>query len=471
MDRGIPVFPCPLYYVFLIDAFVDAYNNRTETLGWFWPQTAVHLLQLQIKGTGISSCFFEQHNYKEPDLVSLHSLRDANNMEVLCLEHEIKLPSSCQVAIAIFSFSLTSWDFSSRNFCVATLPSILDSLSESNLSECVAVAVSTAKMLEWGVAVSDNIWIEDRVGTTAMFKEMVSISVGFTISIYNVHDGNSSSTPELTRLCGTELPSPINSSSNQLYIKLRTDGSVNAGGFIASYNSMCHNIFFSHQHQGVIESLNFPNSYPGNSLCSWTIQASSGNTINYTFTAFQLEATSSCNYDYIKLYNGPNEQAPLIGAFCGNTPPAASSTTSSALTLVFRTDSSISMSGFQMMWYQNGCGGNIGGPSGSISSPGYPNRYPENRECIWYVTSTPGSSITLNILEFDVEFHENCNYDVLEVYGGPDLQAPRLARLCSTTSSPMQVSSTGNLLTVRFKSDAYVSGRGFNANWAEVQGG
>lgn len=35
----------------------------------------------------------------------------------------------------------------------------------------------------------------------------------------------------------------------------------------------------------------------------------------------------------------------------------------------------------------------------------------------------------------------------------------------------MQVSSTGNLLTVRFKSDAYVSGRGFNASWTEVQGG
>lgn len=58
-----------------------------------------------------------------------------------------------------------------------------------------------------------------------------------------------------------------------------------------------------------------------------------------------------------------------------------------------------------------------------------------------------------------------------QVYGGPDLSAPQLAKLCSTTSSPMQVSSTGNLITVRFKSDAYVSGRGFNASWAEVQGG
>lgn len=57
------------------------------------------------------------------------------------------------------------------------------------------------------------------------------------------------------------------------------------------------------------------------------------------------------------------------------------------------------------------------------------------------------------------------------MYGGPDLSAPQLAKLCTTTSSPLQVSSTGNLLTVRFKSDAYVSGRGFNASWAEVQGG
>ncbi|XP_015224558.1 PREDICTED: cubilin-like, partial [Cyprinodon variegatus] len=179
----------------------------------------------------------------------------------------------------------------------------------------------------------------------------------------------------------------------------------------------CHGVVYSHRHQGVIESLNFPNNYPANGLCSWTIQASTGNTINYTFNAFQLEATSSCSFDYIKLYNGPDEQAPLIGAFCGNTPPPASSTTGSALTVVFRSDSSISMAGFQMMWYQNGCGGDLHGPSGSISSPGYPNKYPENRECIWYVTTSPGSSITMTIHEFDVEFHADCNYDVLEDFG------------------------------------------------------
>uniref|UniRef100_A0A4W6F2P1 Cubilin n=1 Tax=Lates calcarifer TaxID=8187 RepID=A0A4W6F2P1_LATCA len=286
-----------------------------------------------------------------------------------------------------------------------------------------------------------------------------------------VYDGNSSSAPELARLCGSQPPSTFSASSNQLYVKLRTDSSVSTGGFLASYTSNCSGMLIANRHRGVVESLNFPNDYPANSFCSWTIQATTGNTINYTFTTFQLEATSSCNYDYVKLYNGPNNQAPLIGTFCGYTPPPANSTTSSALTMVFRSDSSVSMSGFQMMWYQNGCGGELSGPSGSFNSPDYPNRYPENRECIWYITTSAGSSITLTIHEFDVEFHQDCNYDVLEVYGGPDLSAPQLAKLCSTTSSPMQVSSTGNLITVRFKSDAYVSGRGFNASWAEVQGG
>lgn len=65
--------------------------------------------------------------------------------------------------------------------------------------------------------------------------------------------------------------------------------------------------------------------------------------------------------------------------------------------------------------YHAGCGGDFFGPTGSFNSPGYPNKYPENRECIWYIRTSPGSSITLTINEFDVEFHPNCHYDVLEV--------------------------------------------------------
>lgn len=62
-----------------------------------------------------------------------------------------------------------------------------------------------------------------------------------------------------------------------------------------------------------------------------------------------------------------------------------------------------------------GCGEELSGPSGSFYSPGYPSRYPSNRECIWYIHTAPGSSIQLTIQEFDIEYHQNCSYDVLEV--------------------------------------------------------
>lgn len=66
-----------------------------------------------------------------------------------------------------------------------------------------------------------------------------------------------------------------------------------------------------------------------------------------------------------------------------------------------------------------GCGAELLGATGSFNSQGYPNRYPENRECIWYISTAAGSSVTLTIHEFDVEYHQDCNYDVLEVSRAP----------------------------------------------------
>jgi cubilin len=60
-------------------------------------------------------------------------------------------------------------------------------------------------------------------------------------------------------------------------------------------------VLIANQARGEIESLNYPNTYPHNSLCSWTIQASMGNTINYTFMTFDLEGTSVCSFDYVKV--------------------------------------------------------------------------------------------------------------------------------------------------------------------------
>ncbi|XP_067863171.1 cubilin [Heptranchias perlo] len=284
-----------------------------------------------------------------------------------------------------------------------------------------------------------------------------------------VYNGNDISSQLLAKLCGNQMPAPILSTRNTMYIKLRTDSSVTAGGFFAKYTHICQGVIIANRSHGILESTDFPQPYPPKQDCNWTIQVKARNTINYTFTAFSL----NFHLVWLKLYDGPSAQSRLIGTFHGNTLPPAGRTSGASLHVAFHSDSSFSGNGFQMLWFQNGCGGELIGPKGGFTSPGYPNRYPHNQECIWFIQGDSGSSIELTIHEFDMEHRQACNFGVLEVYGGPDITSVRLAQLCSTRppNNPLVVSSTGNALTVRFKTNSNGNGRGFNATWQQRAGG
>uniref|UniRef100_A0A8D2IQV5 Cubilin n=1 Tax=Varanus komodoensis TaxID=61221 RepID=A0A8D2IQV5_VARKO len=288
-----------------------------------------------------------------------------------------------------------------------------------------------------------------------------------------VYDGNSSSFKMLGKFCGNQIPPTIRSTRDRVYIKLRTDRSLGGGGFLVRYKQICQGIIIANHSQGILESLNYPNKYPSDTKCNWTIQTTMGNTLNYSFTALSTKGGANCERDHVKLYDGPNDQSTLIGTFCGDADLPSGGTTSSSLHVVFFSDKIDESTGFQMLWHVNGCGEELSGTSGSFHSPGYPSKYPHNRECHWYIHTAPGSSIQLTIVEFDIEYHTSCNYDVLEIYGGPDFSSPRLAQLCAPRSpqNPLHISSTGNMIAIRFKTDRTLHGKGFNATWQEIAGG
>ncbi|XP_066440814.1 cubilin [Eleutherodactylus coqui] len=288
-----------------------------------------------------------------------------------------------------------------------------------------------------------------------------------------VYNGNSTNSNLLAKLCGDAHPAPLRSTTNALYVKLRTDIARPFSGFLANYRQVCEGVLISYRSQGILESLNYPDPFPVDRHCNWTIQTTMGNTISYSFRTFQLE-DYLCLHEYVKLYDGPNDQSRLIGTYCGDRMPPSDTTNGTTLYVVFVSDSYMARKrGFQLSWSVNGCGEDLSGPNGTFTSPDYPMRYPNNRECIWYITTSPGSSIEISILDFDIEYHSTCNYDVLEIYGGPELSSPRLAQLCTSRApgNPLRVSSTGNAATVRFKTDTYGSGKGFKAAWREVPGG
>ena len=94
---------------------------------------------------------------------------------------------------------------------------------------------------------------------------------------------------------------------------------------------------------GTITSPNYPDDYPSSSLCWYNITSPNDLVVSLDITDFQLESS----YDYLYVYDGPNEGERLIGSYTGtltNIPLIISSGRS--LYLVFDTDSSIQQRGF-----------------------------------------------------------------------------------------------------------------------------
>ncbi|GFQ71232.1 tolloid-like protein 2, partial [Trichonephila clavata] len=119
--------------------------------------------------------------------------------------------------------------------------------------------------------------------------------------------------------------------------------------------------------------------------------------------------------------------------------------------------------GFQAK-YEALCGGLLEQSEGTIQSPNYPDEYRANKECIWKISVAPGSQVALTFQAFEVEYHDNCGYDFVEVRDGLDLHSTFLARLCGY-KIPEEVRSTSNHMLVRFFSDSSVLKMGFSANF------
>lgn len=108
------------------------------------------------------------------------------------------------------------------------------------------------------------------------------------------------------------------------------------------------------------------------------------------------------------------------------------------------------------------CGGVLTGLSGVITSPDYPENYPNNAECRWIIRAVPNSIIKLVFADFQMENNEGCNFDYVAVYDGPTMGNMHLSHYCGNMKPPDIVSSTHELLVV-FKSDFNIGGRGFKA--------
>jgi Zn-dependent metalloprotease len=204
-------------------------------------------------------------------------------------------------------------------------------------------------------------------------------------------------------------------------------------------------------------------NYGNNSTCKWVIAPAGATQISLNFTAFNTEAS----YDFVRVYNGPDDTFPLLGTYSGSTLPSSISTTAGvgAMCIKFTSDTSNTFSGWSANYTSvvttPTCNGftALTTPTGSFSDGSGANNYTNNQQCVWYIAPPCATSVTLSFSAFNTEL----NYDGVAIYNS--LTATTPIATYSGTSLPSSVTSSTGVMLVAFISDFSTPSQGFTANY------
>nr|CAD7397150.1 unnamed protein product [Timema cristinae] len=242
-----------------------------------------------------------------------------------------------------------------------------------------------------------------------------------------IRDGDTENSTLIGTYCGEDndmVPPPVLSTHNYLWIKFKTDSSVENKGFLANYSSvdickhctrklfMCGGIYKSSS--GTIQTPAHPEVYPPGTECQWVISTSPGKVIQLTFMTFNLEGSyysTGCPFDSVTVYD--NSSDPNTGGLMGRILYAFECLKK---TLSGSYDIDAKKRLYKLVFCLLAvCGGSYFSPTGMIRSPNYPNGYPRSKNCVWTITAPPGQQIMLNVTDFKLESHHMCSYDYLEI--------------------------------------------------------
>eukprot|EP00072_Mus_musculus_P035793 XP_006504621.1 PREDICTED: procollagen C-endopeptidase enhancer 1 isoform X1 [Mus musculus] len=250
---------------------------------------------------------------------------------------------------------------------------------------------------------------------------------------------------------------------------------------------------------GYVASEGFPNLYPPNKKCIWTITVPEGQTVSLSFRVFDMELHPSCRYDALEVFAGSGTSGQRLGRFCGTFRPAPVVAPGNQVTLRMTTDEGTGGRGF-LLWYSGRatsgtgpppgarrkwvmdprvewaawgywdehqfCGGRMEKAQGTLTTPNWPESdYPPGISCSWHIIAPSNQVIMLTFGKFDVEPDTYCRYDSVSVFNGAvSDDSKRLGKFCGD-KAPSPISSEGNELLVQFVSDLSVTADGFSASY------
>ncbi|KAF3698740.1 CUB domain-containing protein 2 Precursor [Channa argus] len=196
----------------------------------------------------------------------------------------------------------------------------------------------------WSIHVSNT-----SVVTFVFLDFQLENNEGCNFDFVALFDGPTVTHRHLGKYCGTDKPSYIVTTSNQLLVVFKSDFNIGGRGFKAYYYSgECQQVLSAIC--GNFSSPNFPNIYPNNINCHWSITLAAGYRIKLFFPTMDLEdrngLSDECDYDSVAVYDGDSQTDTLLGRWCGREQPSVLISKRNKLLVVLSTDRNQARRGF-----------------------------------------------------------------------------------------------------------------------------
>ena len=210
-------------------------------------------------------------------------------------------------------------------------------------------------------------------------------------------------------------------------------------------------------------------NYMPNAQCSWLIdpqtEFDSISSINLSFQRFSIENDE----DYLSVYDGGDENAPLIAELTGSTLPDEISSTGNKLFLVFHSDNDSTAPGFFASYSTDRpewCSGMtiLTEQSDVISDGSHQFYYENNSLCMWQLIPPDASTLTVNFTKFQTEE----DTDVLKIYDlSTNTLLAELSGIYNPPNLPLPVTSPSGKMFITFTTNGDTRADGWEA-WYET---
>lgn len=266
----------------------------------------------------------------------------------------------------------------------------------------------------------------------------------------------------------TRIPHNLNQNGNEGEIyEYSENPSFRKERYRRQIDQECSNNFTINASGGKISSPGYPKHYSENLDCQWQLISSTESNIVLKFIEVHIEETENCEYDYVDIFD---DKQNLVERICGNYDIKIINTNSTKVIIVFHTDASYTDKGFLLEYFlevSSDCQAILEDNEGIVTSPFYPDNYPDKTDCLTQIIVNPGLAVQLKFDIVELEYDTNCSYDFVAIYDGMTEDSPLLGHLCSNPENNT-ITSTNNTMLIHFHSDHLLNYHGFSAKYKSV---